>query len=206
LAIRPGFEPFLATTREGGTGHMSEVDGQPDTLPEKYEAGSHNTIGIVGLSEAVRFILTRTPAAMRAHERALVEHMLEGLRSGGIRTEPVPASRPDAHPATSSGPLGGFSLVHDHLAPTEIAAILESHFGILARAGLHCAPRAHATVGTLDGPSRGAVRLSLGPFVTHQDISRTLEALVEIGSDAALLASAPRASVPAMTAAPLGPA
>lgn len=181
LYIRPGVEELVATTREGGTGSWSENDAQPLTMPEKYEAGSHNTIGIVGLSEAVKYILERGVDSLRAHEACLIEIMLAGLRELGVRHPAWPAQDgPCASlrllgPAETSRRVGVFAFVHDELEPTEIAAVLEGQFGILARAGITCAPRAHATMGTLD--RGGAVRLSLGPFVTEADIRCTLDAM-----------------------------
>jgi cysteine desulfurase/selenocysteine lyase len=59
LYIRPGLENSLRPIREGGTGSVSENDRQPDFLPDKYEPGSHNAIGIVGLSEGVKLRLPR---------------------------------------------------------------------------------------------------------------------------------------------------
>ena len=191
LYIRPGVEPLVATVREGGTGSMSEVDAQPTTMPERYEAGSHNTIGIVGLSEGVRYLLDRTVDDVRLHEVALIRIMLAGVRAAGCRTAgDAPA---DAGPLAALrllGPtepearVGTFSFVHDVLGAAEIAAMLETGFGILARAGLHCAPHAHRTVGSLAG---GAVRLSFGPFVTEADVHAAVDALTQVcASDAEL--------------------
>jgi selenocysteine lyase/cysteine desulfurase len=74
--------------------------------------------------------------------------------------------------------LGVFSVRIEGLEPYELAAILESSYGILTRPGLHCAPLAHAAMGTL--AYGGTVRLSFGPFLTKQDIYFATEALAEI--------------------------
>jgi selenocysteine lyase/cysteine desulfurase len=66
----------------------------------------------------------------------------------------------------------------DGFAPTELAAVLESHFGILTRAGIHCAPLAHEAIGTT--ASGGATRLSFGPFLSTQDVQYACDALAEI--------------------------
>lgn len=210
LYVRPGFEYRLATSREGGTGSMSELDWQPTTMPEKYEAGSHNTIGIAGLSEAVAWIQSRTVAAMRAHELELIEVFLRGLRQHGCQNaawpeNAAPVSRQPLSNFTLLGPVdpalrvGTFSFVHqaknpDEMTytPGELAAMLEQSFGVLSRAGLHCAPRAHAAVGSLDAgtlhhtgtpltKAQGALRLSFGAFNTVEDAREALRALVEIG-------------------------
>ncbi len=198
LYVRPGFEDRLATTREGGTGSATELDAQPATMPERFEAGSHNTLGIVGLSEGVAWLADRTMHAVRQHELALIEVMLEHLRSAGCRLDGS-----DAPTASMSATLSGlkllgptnpahrtgtFSFVHDAFSPAEMAAMLEQHFGILARAGLLCAPLAHRTLGTLGGASgtgRGALRMSFGPFVSQDDVRAACAALEEVCAECA---------------------
>lgn len=190
LYVRPASALLLATTREGGTGSWSESRSQPESMPERFEAGSHNTIGIAGLGEAVQWVLDRGVGALRAHELSLIRRMLEGLRSGGCRHQGWeadgggPLSRFRLlGPADAERRVGVFGLVHDVLSPAEVAAGLESGFGVLARAGLTCAPLAHETFGTAAGG--GACRLSIGPFVTELDIERTLGALGKVGESAA---------------------
>jgi cysteine desulfurase/selenocysteine lyase len=183
LYIRPGFEQLLATTREGGTGSLSEHDVQPSTLPEKYEAGSHNTIGIVGLSAAVDWILTRGVDSLRQHELELIDLMLQLLHEGGARVlgrsaidGPLSAVRL-LGPGIAAARVGVFSLTHDSMPPAEMAVMLEQ-LGVLVRSGIHCAPHAHATLGTLE--SHGAFRLSVGPFVSHDGIRTACAALTEV--------------------------
>jgi cysteine desulfurase / selenocysteine lyase len=178
LCIRPGMEDRIDPLREGGTGSRSEEERQPKTLPDKYEAGSQNALGIAGLSEAVAWILARGDGHW-SHERKLVEAMLEGLREIG-------AVGPDAGryglrllgPAEADARVGVFSFVHDTLTPHDLATILEQEFGILGRAGLHCAPRAHASLGTAS--TGGAFRLSTGPFLTKSDVGAACRALEEV--------------------------
>jgi cysteine desulfurase family protein len=185
LYIRPGIEKILATTREGGTGSQSEHDVQPDTLPEKYEAGSHNTIGIVGLSRAVEWILTETIDKLRTHELELITLMLTELHRAGARLqgrEPIDGPLSTLRllgPSDLTARVGVFSLVHDSIHPAEMAAMLEQ-LGILVRSGIHCAPRAHQTLGTLGEGAQGAFRLSVGPFTTADHIRAAIAALVEV--------------------------
>ncbi len=199
LYIRPGVEDRIATTREGGTGQQSELDIQPLDMPSRYEAGSHNTIGLAGLSEGVKFLLSRGHAALRAHELELIGLTLELLGSAGCRTHLDGAAR--ASTSCAAAPLSGlrllgpanpedrtgvFSFTHDTLRPAEIAAALEQHFGVLARAGIHCAPRAHQTFGTLRGEQAGgAIRLSYGPFTTTEGVRTAINALAEICAESA---------------------
>lgn len=146
--------------REGGTGSKSESDRQPRELPDRYEPGSHNTPGLVGLAEGVRWILERGIESIAAHERALMEVFFEEFpgESQGFRL--LGSQGLDDR-------CGVFSLVHDDLASQVVAERLEAEYGVLTRAGLHCAPRAHETFGTTES---GAVRLSVGAFTTREHV------------------------------------
>ncbi|MBX3402214.1 MAG: aminotransferase class V-fold PLP-dependent enzyme [Phycisphaeraceae bacterium] len=174
LVIGRGVENRLATVREGGTGSVSEQDTHPAMLPEKYEAGSHNIVGIAGLSEGVAYLLERGVDDIRAHEAALLAHLLEALhamRADGVR---VLGDAPVAQR------VGVVSFTHREYSPAELAAILESEFGILTRAGLHCAPLVHRALGTSPDcalPGQGAVRLSLGPFLNADDVRAAAAAI-----------------------------
>jgi len=177
LYIRPGIEAILATTREGGTGHLSENDIQPEDMPQKYEAGSHNTIGLVGLGVSVRWLLDHGVSTIRAHEIELGNHLLNAWRDDVASNGPLAALRL-LGPTTMHDRVGVFAFTHESIPPAEFAAILESSFGILVRSGLTCAPHAHTLFGT--HPSQGghgAFRLSFGPFVTKDDVSAAIHAL-----------------------------
>jgi cysteine desulfurase family protein len=170
LYLRPGMERIVRTIREGGTGSVSEDDRQPDFLPDKYEPGSHNAIGIIGLSEGVKYVLDQTTEKLAAHDLDLVRVFLEGISNvDGL---------------TSFGPqgvrnrVGVFSVRIDGYDPQELSAILESQFGILTRSGIHCAPLAHKAIGTLE--TGGATRFSFGPFLSKQDVKFATDALAEI--------------------------
>ena len=172
LYIRPGIEKILRTIREGGTGSVSEQDRQPDFLPDKYEPGSHNAIGIAGLNEGLKWILDQGIEKLASHDLDLCRTMLEGLS--------------DIDGLTYYGPrgvkhrLGVFSIRIEGFEPYELAAVLESHFGILTRPGLHCAPLAHQAIGTTQ--FGGTTRLSFGPFLSKQDVKFATDAISEIVS------------------------
>jgi len=173
LYLGPGMERVVDSVRQGGTGTVSESDIHPETLPEKYEAGSLNTIGIAGLDAALGWILDRGIEQIWAHERGLIEAMIDGLDSLG---RAHPGLRPIG-PRGVSGRVGVFSITHEAVRPEVLADELERRAGILVRSGIHCAPRAHAAFGTLAGESVGATRLSVGPFVTPGDIERACDAI-----------------------------
>lgn len=103
--------------------------------------------------------------------------MVEGLTEGG-----APPGLRLLGPRGVDQRVGVFSFVHDRLAPLQLADGLE-RLGILGRAGLHCAPLAHRGLGTAPPGGNGAMRLSLGPFVTADDVGRALGALREVCSE-----------------------
>ena len=172
LYLRPGIEDRLRSLRQGGTGTRSEDDSQPESLPDKYEPGNHNVPGLVGLESGLAHLQDTGIAAMRRHETELIDRLLEGLRALG-RITTYGSSSPEHRTGVVSLNVAGFE-------PQVVATILDEHFGIQARAGLHCAPRLHRRLGVLE--LGGTLRLSVGPFTTADDIDAALHALREIAS------------------------
>jgi len=173
LYIRPGLESQLITQREGGTGTVSEDDTQPETMPDKFEPGSHNTLGIVGLSEGLAWLQARTVDVVRSDEVALNQRILNALKNKPAF--PGLQLLGPSDPARTEDRVGVFTFTHESIDPHELATLLETEFNILTRAGIHCAPHAHNTLSTTD--RGGTLRISLSPFVTPQDIEYTLNAL-----------------------------
>lgn len=173
LYIRPGIERRMTTLREGGTGSVSERDTQPEFLPDRFEPGSHNTPGIVGLSEGVRFILDRGVEAMWRHERELIGAFLSALSD-----EEAPGLQLFG-PSSVDGRCAVFSIrIEGFDDPQEVSAVLEQRYGILTRSGLHCAPGAHATIGTVE--RGGTTRLSFGAFTTVDDARFAARCIAEV--------------------------
>ncbi|MEM1164897.1 MAG: aminotransferase class V-fold PLP-dependent enzyme [Planctomycetota bacterium] len=182
LYMRPGMEKLIDTIREGGTGSRSEYDRQPDDLPDKYEPGSHNTIGIAGLLAGVDYLLERGVGAIADHELSLTTEFLRGLHTGS--GELLPGLRLLGPPGIRDR-VGVFSVTVDGLAPAELADVLEQDYGILTRPGLHCAPAAHETMQTDPASTgspelAGSTRFSLGPFLTVQDVKYATDALASV--------------------------
>jgi len=173
LYIRPGMEEMLPTMKEGGTGTISEQAVQPETMPDKYEIGSHNAIGLAGLSEGVAWLLDRGVAGVRRHDEALCEMFMS--RTEGVEGLTVYGPRNVADRS------GVFSVNVEGMAPGDLAAMLEAEAGICSRPGVHCAPLAHETIGTHPG---GTCRLSFGPYTTEGHVRIACETLGRIVQEA----------------------
>jgi selenocysteine lyase/cysteine desulfurase len=170
LYIRPGVESLLRPVRQGGSGSNSESELQPETLPDKYEAGNLNVAGIAGLAAGVQWLQERGIAAIREHEQMLTQRLRHGLSELTRVTLYGPNDVADS--------VGVVSATIEGYDPQEAAALLDSAFRVQVRAGLHCAPQIHKAVGTLD--SGGTVRFSVGPFNTADDIDAAVNAVKEI--------------------------
>lgn len=155
---------------EGGTGSDSKRQSMPDFLPDRLEAGTHNIAGVAGLLEGLRFLERRGVENIAAHESGLIRRMGEGLREiPGIR----PFLSPD--PSLQAGVLSFRAAGRDC---EELGEVLGSR-GIALRAGLHCAPLAHETAGTLE---TGTLRASVSVFNTDREIGKFLQAVRDIAA------------------------
>lgn len=173
LYIRPGVERELVPLRFGGTGTQSESDRQPESLPDKYESGNLNVPGIVGLGAGVRWLREWGVEAIAEQLHEMTCRLTEGIdQIAGLRRH-GPRDRDRQGPVVSFTAAG-----YD---PQEFAALLDATFGIQCRAGLHCAPRMHESLGTLQ--AGGTVRLSPGPFTTEAEIDAVLAALGELAGE-----------------------
>ena len=150
---------------EGGTGSLSIQQEMPDFLPDRLEAGTHNMPGIAGLLAGVRFVKQQGMASILDQERKLALLAAEGLKLiPGVRVFALPGLRNQA---------GVLSFVSEKKDVEEIGRNLAEK-GIAVRAGLHCAPYAHRSVGTLD---TGTVRLSFSDYNTREEVYRLLSVI-----------------------------
>ena len=143
---------------EGGTGSLSARQEMPDFLPDRLEAGTHNVPGIAGLLEGIRFVKSRGEEAILRRERELTRQAAKGLST--IPGVTVYAAQ---DPAAQAGVLS-FQL--EKLDCEEVGERLGQR-GIAVRAGLHCAPYAHQSAGTME---RGTVRASFSDFNTSAEV------------------------------------
>lgn len=163
----------VRSLREGGTGSQSESDEQPTHLPDRLESGTVNTVGLAGLGAAAQFIADQGGVEhIRKHELALCEQLWAGLSA----VEDVTLYGPAAAERRSSV----VSLNITGWEPVDVAAVLDASFGIAVRAGLHCAPLAHRSIGTFP---RGTVRMSPGYFSTTDDIAAAIDAVRTIAGE-----------------------
>lgn len=167
LYISPELE--LEPLHHGGTGSQSEASEQPTVRPDRYEAGTQNVVGLAGLEAGVKLVLAETPAQIFEHELNLANRMIEGLQSiDGVRV---------LGPVLGKPRTGIAAFVVKHANPSEIAYILDQHYGIAVRAGFHCTPLGHQAAGTY---SSGAVRASVGYTTTRQEVEALIGAIREI--------------------------
>jgi cysteine desulfurase family protein len=169
LAIRAGQERNLRPLRFGGTGTASESLEQPEAMPFRFESGNINLPGIAGLQSAVEWLTS--PQAVERLES--LHYQVRCLRNEIASIPRVQMITPDSDDIV---PVVTFTI--DGYDCRDVAMILDQSFDIQSRAGLHCAPLAHETLGTL--AAGGAVRLSPGPFTTEQEIRAAVEAVRQI--------------------------
>ena len=153
----------------GGTGSFSHLETMPTHMPDAFEAGTLNLPGIIGLNEGLAYIESQGMENIHNHELVLTQAFLEGLQSiDGINI----VGKQNIQDRTAV-----VSITIDGMDPANIAYELESTYHIMTRVGLHCAPRAHQTLGTYP---EGTVRFSFGYANTHKDVESALSALHRI--------------------------
>jgi len=157
----------------GGTGSRSEHEVQPDFLPDMYESGTPNVVGLAGLQVGACWVLERSVEAIRAHEVALAQALINGLRA--IPSVTVYGTL-DAELQTSTV---SFNIAG--MAPSEVGLRLDDEYGIMCRVGLHCAPTAHKTIGTFPD---GTVRFGLSAFNTIDEVKTALVAVETLAQEA----------------------
>jgi len=156
--------PLLA----GGTGTSSTSEDQPDSMPDGYEAGTHNLPGIAGLLAGMEFVMDQGVASIGCHERGLVTYAMEQLQGLPQVTLHSPAD-PDLRGAVLSFTIAGKD-------PAGGAFDRDRPLHRAGPGGPTSAPRAHRTLGTYPG---GTLRMSPGWFTTREDIDRFVAAVVQ---------------------------
>lgn len=156
----------------GGTGSDSLSLSQPDFLPDKFEAGTQNLLGILGLTKGIEYIenmcsIMRTPEYL-----SLVQFFMDSLSNFKNIELQGTYNLNDRIPT--------FSLIFTNMNPSEAAFLLERNYSIITRSGFHCAPLAHKALGSID---TGSLRISFCHFTTRSDVLELLRALDDLNNE-----------------------
>ena len=152
----------------GGTGSNSAESLMPEFLPDRLEAGTHNVSGVAGLTQGVKFIMSKPDGVIFRHEKSLLGAFADRIYN-------IPGLKL-FFDETMESQSGVMSIMSDRLSCDEFAERLGKE-GICVRAGLHCTPTAHETVGTIE---EGTVRFSFSPFNTFSELDYTAATLKNI--------------------------
>ena len=153
----------------GGTGSLSHSLIQPNFLPDKFESGTLNMPGIIGLMEGIKFINSEGLNTIYEKNNFLRNYLISELKN--IKDIIL------YDDLESSNYTSCISFNIRNLDTAEVSFILDSDYGIKNRSGLHCAPLAHKTIGSFP---TGTVRLSLSYFNNKSDIDYTINSLSKI--------------------------
>lgn len=159
-------EPIMS----GGTGSESRVQTMPEYLPDRAEAGTHNVVGIAGLCEGMKYVMRLTPERIGAYESSLCLDCAKRLK----RTPALEVF------SGSGGTQAGVLSFRCKTLDCETFCERLSESGIAARCGLHCAPLAHESAGTVE---TGTVRISFSPFISRRLAAKAC-AVIESIADA----------------------
>ena len=172
LYVADALADEIRPLRFGGTGGASSEEVQPTSMPEKFESGNLNVPGIAGLKAGIEFLISDDGASAKETWNTNSQILLEGLLAvDGVTLHGH--NKMDDRVGVFSLGLAGFDC-------HEAASVLETVAGVQTRAGLHCAPLLHRTLGTES--TGGTIRLSVGFFNTDAQIQTTLAAISEIAN------------------------
>ena len=158
-------EPLIC----GGTGSRSESEEQPDDLPDKFESGTANLVGIAGLGAGLKWITDRGIGEIRDHMIKLSQTLIDGL-----------SALPKVNISGTLDPERSVAIVSFTVTGKRVSEIglrLDEEYGVLSRVGLHCAPAAHRTIGSFP---EGTVRLAPGFFTTVDDVQKAIKSISKV--------------------------
>lgn len=157
----------------GGTGSRSAEEFQPTFLPDAYESGTLNFVGIAGLLAGVRWLRMRGIEEIRHHQIRTVQLLIDELSAlAGVT---VYGTR------RAELQIGALSFLIEGLSPSDAGFHLDREFGVLCRVGLHCAPVAHQSLGTFP---EGTLRFAPGAFTTNAEIGSAVRAVAQLAREA----------------------
>lgn len=177
--VREALVPEITPLLSGGTGSISHTEEIPDFMPDRFEPGTPNIPGILGLHAALSWPeLMCSPKNFR-HEMELTEYFIQELKSMDPEEKHIRIlGRTDCpHCLDQAMRCAVVSIQTPKVDMAEAAFRLDSNYGIMTRVGLHCAPSAHKTLGTYP---KGTIRFSFGAENTKKEVRSALSALMDI--------------------------
>lgn len=169
FVITDEFADALESLIVGGTGSHSESEIQPEMLPDKFESGTPNTVGLYGLSAAIKYLKEVGIDKIHEHEMALTARFIDGLiNNTGIRI---------IGKKTTEHRTAVVSLDFIGMDNAEMSYYLDKNYGISTRVGMHCAPHAHKHLKTFP---QGTVRFSFSYFNTREQVDEAIEAIIKL--------------------------
>lgn len=167
--ISEELEQVLTPVIAGGTGSQSDSFDLPANLPDKYESGTMNLPGIIGLHAALSYIEEVTVEEIHRKKMELTAYFLEKVRElEGVRI---------AGRQHTEGRVAVVSLDFEHVDNAVLAFELEANYGIMTRVGLHCAPLAHKSLHTYP---EGTVRFAFSASNTKEEIDICVAGIKEL--------------------------
>lgn len=157
----------------GGTGSHSESEIQPELMPDKFESGTPNTVGLYGLKAGLEFVRRTGLEAIHSHEMTQVKLLMDGVDALNHQFGGVAVVGPRANEVRT----GVVSIQFRDFDPSEVSYYLEREYGIASRVGLHCAPLAHKHLGTFP---EGTLRFSVSYFSTTEEVEAAIRGLGEV--------------------------
>ena len=156
----------------GGTGSLSDSEEMPDFLPDRFESGTLNLPGIIGLHQALVYLKEAGIDNMRNEKMEITKYFLDKVKE--IEGAKVAGKK------TVEGRLGVVSIDFEGFDNSIVSFYLSSKYKIMTRVGMHCAPRAHQTLNTFP---QGTVRFSFSYFNTEEEVDICIDAIKTILDD-----------------------
>ena len=156
----------------GGTGSLSDSEEMPDFLPDRFESGTLNLPGIIGLHQALVYLKEAGIDNMRNEKMEITKYFLDKVKE--IEGAKVAGKK------TVEGRLGVVSIDFEGFDNSIVSFYLSSKYKIMTRVGMHCAPRAHQTLNTFP---QGTVRFSFSHFNTKEEVDICIDAIKTILDD-----------------------
>lgn len=153
----------------GGTGSRSDSEEVPDFMPDRFESGTMNLPGIAGLHRALTYLEEYGMENIARQELAICQRFIDGALT-------LPDTRVVGK-LTTQDRAAIVSLDFQKVDNAEVSFLLDNQYGVMTRCGLHCAPRAHKSLGTFP---QGTVRFSFSHHNTPEEVDTCIEGLRKI--------------------------